>query len=1026
MTSVQKYINSLQNIDFSEVTELSLRFELKSLLEAVSDRNVDILHEGKREGKFGAPDFKISDKNGIIGYVETKKIDENLDSVIKSDQIKKYIELSDNLLVTNYLEFIWIRKGIIELREKICTSENLAVFKNLSGLEATENLINQFLKETPTGINNSKALAHALATRTKILKDFLRVTIQTQIDNNAQSPLTGLLSTFQTSISSELTVSEFSDAFAQMLSYGIFLAKLNADNGVATEHALSLRNAKYYIPKSFELIHELVGFIDKLENDEYADTRWIVEEIIALLNNLDVKAIQLSLSFNKNKNPDSTVVADPYLYFYEEFLSVYDAKLRKSKGVYYTPPEIVSFIVSSAGQLLENEFGIKQQFADGKNVTVLDFATGTGTFILEILKQILNSVPPNSTKRQILIQEHILKNIYGFEYLIAPYTIAHLKLSQFLKENNYEMQSKERLQVYLTNTIEPLNTQYNVFVQALSKEGETAQKIKEKPILVITGNPPYSNSSTNKNPFILNLLNDYKIGLNEQKINLDDDYIKFIRFAHNKIEKTGKGIVAIITNNSYLDGVTHRRMRQKLHEDFDKIYIVNLHGNAIKKEGDENVFDIRVGVSILFLIKNFTKNSKIGKVENEVYYFSVKEHNLISRKHKFEYLKNTEFENVAFEKLNLTEPYYWFTDKVIDENSDYHKFWSVTDIFKTYSVGIGTKVDKISIDFIKEKLEKRIQRILKDKPKISELIQEYDLNENTTWEYERALKANFDKNNIVEYDYRPFDTRYIFYDIQFLSRNRKEVMDNFFGYQNMGIIVPRQSKLPDYNHAFITNKISDESFLAGGRDLGAGVVFSLYLYSDQTGNGNGLLFEKVEGRKLNYSDNFKHFIKDTFKDKFTAEEVFYYIYAVLHSPTYREKYVEFLKIDFPKIPFTDNFKTFETLSKLGEQLVNAHIFKEIPSQDVGIPMGLGTTEVTKIQFKENRLYYNETNYFDTVSDEIYNFKIGSYQVIDKYLKERKNRKLENNEILRMEEIINVIDFTIKQMGIIDNITKEWI
>ncbi len=1026
MTSVQKYINSLQNIDFSEVTELSLRFELKSLLEAVSDRNVDILHEGKREGKFGAPDFKISDKNGIIGYVETKKIDENLDSVIKSDQIKKYIELSDNLLVTNYLEFIWIRKGIIELREKICTSENLAVFKNLSGLEATENLINQFLKETPTGINNSKALAHALATRTKILKDFLRVTIQTQIDNNAQSPLTGLLSTFQTSISSELTVSEFSDAFAQMLSYGIFLAKLNADNGVATEHALSLRNAKYYIPKSFELIHELVGFIDKLENDEYADTRWIVEEIIALLNNLDVKAIQLSLSFNKNKNPDSTVVADPYLYFYEEFLSVYDAKLRKSKGVYYTPPEIVSFIVSSAGQLLENEFGIKQQFADGKNVTVLDFATGTGTFILEILKQIFNSVPPNSTKRQILIQEHILKNIYGFEYLIAPYTIAHLKLSQFLKENNYEMQSKERLQVYLTNTIEPLNTQYNVFVQALSKEGETAQKIKEKPILVITGNPPYSNSSTNKNPFILNLLNDYKIGLNEQKINLDDDYIKFIRFAHNKIEKTGKGIVAIITNNSYLDGVTHRRMRQKLHEDFDKIYIVNLHGNAIKKEGDENVFDIRVGVSILFLIKNFTKNSKIGKVENEVYYFSVKEHNLISRKHKFEYLKNTEFENVAFEKLNLTEPYYWFTDKVIDENSDYHKFWSVTDIFKTYSVGIGTKVDKISIDFIKEKLEKRIQRIIKDKPKISELIQEYDLNENTTWEYERALKANFDKNNIVEYDYRPFDTRYIFYDIQFLSRNRKEVMDNFFGYQNMGIIVPRQSKLPDYNHAFITNKISDESFLAGGRDLGAGVVFPLYLYSDQTGNGNGLLFEKVEGRKLNYSDNFKHFIKDTFKDKFTAEEVFYYIYAVLHSPTYREKYVEFLKIDFPKIPFTDNFKTFETLSKLGEQLVNAHIFKEIPSQDVGIPMGLGTTEVTKIQFKENRLYYNETNYFDTVSDEIYNFKIGSYQVIDKYLKERKNRKLENNEILRMEEIINVIDFTIKQMGIIDNITKEWI
>ncbi len=1018
MTPIQKYIKALQQIDFSQATEHSLRFELKTLLSEIFDRKIDVLHEGKREGKFGSPDFKISDKKGIIGYIETKKTDENLEKVLKSEQIKKYIQLSDNLLITNYLEFIWIKDGIVAQRENLCYFSDIENKKFQISPEKekiTESLIKQFLEKNPTGICSARELAHALATRTKILKDFLRETIQSQIADEKQSPLTGLFGTFQTSISSELTVSEFSDAFAQMLSYGIFLAKLNADT-----KEINLFSAKQYIPKSFELIQELVGFIDKLDKEEYAETRWIVEEIMTLLNNIDSRAIQESLSFNKNKNPDKSVAADPYLYFYEEFLSVYDVKLRKSKGVYYTPPEVVSFIIRSAGQLLETEFGIKQQFADSKKITVLDFATGTGTFILEILKQILHSVPPDSTKQKILIQEHILKNIYGFEYLIAPYTIAHLKLSQFLKDNHYELQAKERLQIYLTNTIEPLKTQFNVFVQALSQEGETAQKIKDKPILVITGNPPYSNSSTNRSPFIINLLNDYKIGLNEQKINLDDDYIKFIRFAHNKIEKTGKGIVAVITNNSYLDGVTHRRMREKLQEDFDKIYVVNLHGNSLKKEGDENVFDIRVGVSILFLVR-LEKRLK----EKEVYYFSTKENAFITRKQKFEYLESVDLKGVHFKKLTLTAPYFWLTDKIIDDKNNYHQFWSVTDIFNTYSVGIGTKADKISIDFDKNKLEKRIHKILSDKPKILELIRAYNLNENTTWEYERALKANFDKNKITEYDYRPFDTRYIFYDNNFLSRSRKEVMDNFYARENLGIIVPRQSKLPDYKHIFITDKVSDESYLAGGRDLGAGVVFPLYLYSEQNGNGNGIFFDKQEGRKLNFSDKFKQFIKKTYIDKFSAEAIFYYMYAVLHSPTYRANYIEFLRIDFPKVPFTQDLTTFAKLSEIGESLAKAHTCKEIPMQNVGLPMGLGETEVTKIALKENRLYYNETNYFDKVSEEIYHFKIGSYWVLDKYLKERKNRRLENAEIVKLEEIINIIDFTLKQMQIIDKLTQNW-
>jgi len=1023
MTSIQKYIKSLQKFDFSQVTEHSLRFELNTLLNEISCRKVDVLHEGKREGKFGSPVFKVLDIKGIIGYVETKKIEDNLDYVIKSEQIKKYIQLSDNILLTNYLEFVWIRKGKIVMRETLCYLNELSNNKYQISKEKgqhIEDLIKQFLEQTPKGINNSKELAHSLAARTKILKEFLRDTIQNQISDEIQSSLTGLYHTFRTSISSDLTVSEFSDAFAQMLSYGIFLAKLNAE----TKY-INLFTAKQFVPKSFELIYELIGFIDKLENDEYANTRWIVEEIITLLNNIDVPAIQANLSFNKNKNPNQLVVADPYLYFYEEFLSVYDFKLRKAKGVYYTPPEIVSFIIRSAGHLLETEFGIKQQFADSKKITVLDFATGTGTFILEILKQILNSAPPNSTKRQILIQEHILKNIYGFEYLIAPYTIAHLKLSQFLKDNNYELQPKERLQVYLTNTIEPLKTQYNVFVQALSDEGLTAQKIKEKPILVITGNPPYSNSSTNRSPFIINLLNDYKSGLNEKRINLDDDYIKFIRFAHNKIDKVGKGIVAIITNNSFLEGVTHRKMRQKLYEDFDKIYILNLHGNAIRKDGDDNIFDIRVGVSVLILVR-LEKRLK----NKEVFYFSTKEIGLIKRQQKLNYFENVNFEKVPFDKLTLSEPYFWFINKDLSLQKSYDKFIGISEIFKIFGSGVSTLRDKVCIQFTKKELNSVIADF--NKLSIEQLRDKYELSNSRDWTIARAKKdieKNINNGQIVEIHYRPFDKRYTFYtgtSRGFIGMPQKKVAFNLLEKINFGLVFPRYV-ISEFMHCFVSNTICEYS-LGGIHTASETNIAPLYFYFEQNGstNGNGLLFDNTEGRKLNFTDKFKGFINETYQNIFTAEEIFYYIYAVLYSTTYREKYLEFLKIDFPKIPFTNDFEIFKTLSTFGKQLVNAHTFNGIPNHSVGLPMGLGNTFVTNINYKDNRLFYNDTNYFENVSEDVFNFKIGGYQIVEKYLKERKNRKLENNEITRVEEIINIIDFTIKQMKEIDTLTQNWI
>ncbi len=1080
MNNFEKYINALQNVNFDEATEHSLRFELKNLLDSllkVENRKIDILHEGKREGKFGSPDFKLSDEKGIVGYIETKKIDENLAKVLKSSQILKYIELSNNILLTNYLEFIWIRNGKVELREKLCTTENLqdkSFQLSDEKIEKVESIFQQFFAEKPVGINNVDILSMFLAKRTKSLKYFLQETLHYQEENQSQSFLLGLLDSFRKNVATELSISEFSDVLAQTLAYGLFWAKLNAE-----KNQISLYNVSQYIPKSFSLIRELVGFLNKLDEKEYQNTKWIIEEIIAMLNNIDVKAIRKTLSYNQNESD----FADPYLYFYEIFLGEYDNKLRKAKGVYYTPTEIVQFIVKVTDELLQKFFKIPEGLGNKKKITVLDFATGTGTFMLEIFKLILQKTSTDFAKTK-MIQEHLLKNIFGFEYLIAPYTIAHLKLSQYLADNNYILTDEERLQVYLTNTLEPMKTQYNVFVQALSQEGKMAQEIKEKPILIITGNPPYSASSTNKNAFILNLLNDYKKGLNERSINsLNDDYIKFIRFAHHKIEKEGKGIVAIITNNSYLSGIIHRKMRQKIFEDFDKIFIVNLHGNSLKKEKDKNIFNIRVGVSVLFLIKSDEK------IDKEVLYFSTLEHFLMNRSEKFEFFKKTNLENLPFKKLNPCEPNFWFVPTNFSFQKKYDTFWSLRDIFKFFNTAIKTHKDSLTIHFSLENLKRMRYDFLHLKEYY--FREKYKIEDSRDWKYESAKKELMEISQPSLVNYRVFDCRYTYYSHKsnrFMTRPSYNLFQHFLAGQNRGIVTTRLLSSESFQHCFVTDKISDACFIS---NMGSesNYVFPIYLYSEET-NGNGLLFEKQEGRKLNFTDKFKLFIKNHFvelvenqdlkseifdlenqleeqkqifenllilksplaelqkneieklakiiaakkenlqisKQTFqpTGEAIFNYIYAILFSSAYREKYFDFLRIDFPKIPFTNDKNLFEKLSKIGETLIESHLFNEIPYLTFGKHFGNAKTEVSQIKFFEEKLFYNETNFFDNVSQEIFDYKIGSYCVLEKFFKERKDKELDFSEIETVEKMINVIDFTLKTVSEINFLTENWV
>jgi predicted helicase len=380
-----------------------------------------------------------------------------------------------------------------------------------------------------------------------------------------------------------------------MLAYGLFLARLNSDSKTITLH-----NAREYVPRSFRLIRELVDFLSELEKDEYRDVRWVVEEVLSIVNGVNLPAIHEDLSFRQRKAISRKVRAadeeehrlferDPFIYFYEDYLKAYDKAMRKSRGVYYTPPPIVNFIVRAIDDILSDTFGIALGLADHKRVTVLDFACGTGTFILEVLERIFENIGgADSAKANLVVRDHMLKNIYGFEYLIAPYTIAHLKLSQYLKDKGNPLNGNERLQVFLTNTLEP----------------------KEKPILVVTGNPPYSGHSKNKGAWIAAKIDAYKhvdgkpLGEKNPKW-LQDDYVKFIRFAQLKMDAVDEGVVGVITNHSWLDNPTFREMRQSLMRSFDRIYVLDLHGNAKKKErspdgsDDQNVFDIEQGVAIL-------------------------------------------------------------------------------------------------------------------------------------------------------------------------------------------------------------------------------------------------------------------------------------------------------------------------------------------------------------------------------------------------------------------------------------------
>ncbi|EIU4085266.1 DNA methyltransferase [Campylobacter jejuni] len=1045
---LKAYLENIKDISTND-KEHTHRTALQNLLQAIKDNQdkqnkISIKQEpnNDKEGR-GAPDFLITKDFLTLGYIENKRVNANLDNIITSDQILKYTKLSPNIILTDYLRFILLslndKNEIIICKEvKICSLDEIkSIVKNQSLLDTKTQELNElfsiFFSKIPNPINSALDFANHLSLRTRILKDELLL-------SSKNETLLSLFNTFKETLYKELSYEEFCDSFAQTLTYSLFLAKLNND----TAKEIDLNNAKKFIPKSFPLIRSMSGFLDdSFENLE--NIKWLLEEIINIINHIDITSIikELNKTGEKDLFNRPTILSthkDPYLHFYETFLASYDPKLREVRGVYYTPAPVVIFIINAIDEILKQDFNHKKGLSEAldKNITLLDFATGTGTFLLEAFRKALEPISKNSVNYN---PKTLIDKFCGFEFLIAPYTIAHLKISQSFKEEfNSPLNDDESLKIALTNTLyfksisKEQNDQNTLFTLIdLTKEFKKAQKIKEEQILIITGNPPYSGASSNKGlyedeikisyglePSKANLSKEQKEYINlyfqektKQNTNtfkaiyekhkleneknpkwLLDDYVKFIRFAQSKIDSQESGIFAFISNNSFLDNTTFRGMRYSLMQSFDKIYILNLHGDTRKKEKapdgskDDNVFDIMQGVSINIFIK---QNSKAKNTN--IYY-----HDLYGkRKDKYEFLYENDLNSIKWTLVKNNEPFYLFLPQNNDLLEEYNKGISVKDIFMLSSVGIASSKDAILISTNNKKLEQQVYNFYNE----------------------------FDKKYIKEIAYRPFDTQKIYYDIKKVERPRIETMEHFLENENIGLICDRGTKLNNIDNIFISNKIIDLHLVGSGS-----YIYPLYLYpttrskkflKKENPNFNEENFiSKIE----NFKESFRTFIDELYKEKFSPQNILGYIYAVLFHKIYREKYLDFLKIDFPKIPFTKDKNTFKNLSKLGLKLVNLHLLKN-DELDFNVSEALfkdiknKNFKIQKIKYNKDtkELFINESLYFTKVSPEIYEFKIGGYAVLDKYLKSHKEEDIDHKHFTL---IIQTLDETLK---IQDEISK---
>lgn len=1030
---VSHYLKSLQlELATGNALEHTYRPALKALIESL-DETINAVNEPTRSAH-GAPDFIFLNKSNrdlILGYAETKDLDVDLNQIEKSEQLKRYLGYP-NLILTNYLEFRFFRNG--EKYQTIKIAEiKYGVVQNIEpNFLLFEREIKAFLSSKPETIKSAEKLAKIMGGKASRIRENVQRFLSAEKDTKNQE-LFRMYDVMKQLLVHDLQIDKFADMYAQTLVYGLFVARYYDD----TPDNFSRAEARDLVPASNPFLRE---FFDHIAGASF-DTRlkYIADELCAVFSVSDIPGIMK----RKYNLFGETVDKDPIIHFYEDFLFEYDPALKKQMGAYYTPVPVVQFIIRAVDEVLKKEFSLTDGIADtskverveeiqgSKNkrkiprVQILDPAVGTATFLNEVIKYIFLQFQVQKGMWPGYVETELLPRLHGFELMMAPYTIAHLKLALTLKETGID-DFKQRLGVYLTNTLEEgIKTNPSLFdlglVGAITRESEEASRIKHNtPIMVVMGNPPYSGESFNKGEYAMNLVDKYKfepggkVKLHERNPKwINDDYVKFIAFASDLIDKTGEGIVAMITNHGYLDNPTFRGMRWQLTNTFSTLYLLDLHGNAKKKEispdgsPDKNVFDIQQGVSIMVGVKKKSDRNKYATV----YRADIQG----SRKYKFDWLNENSLSTIKWEKINLREPGYLFLNKDEHAQNEYEKGVKINELFPLNNVGIVTGRDNFVIDASRDTLYSRIAGFCMSDPhdsKLSSLVKQSD-----KFQYEKAISLGFDENNIQQVSYRPFDDRFIYYADYYIERSRKEVMHQFLDNDNLGLMVCRQQKTEGFYHVLVHKHIVESSYVSN-KTSEIGSTFPLYIFSDSKQSN-------LSGNKSpNLNDNLVKLllVKVADKDKIVPENILDYVYATLHSPSYREKYKDFLKSDFPRIPVARDSKSFWELVKLGAHLRRLHLLdeQELAKLTATFPV-VGTNEIEKIEYKNGKVYINTIQYFDGIDREVFDLYIGGYQPAQKWLKDRKGKALSFDEVLHYQKIIKSIEQTISIMKSIDSV-----
>lgn len=1026
---LKEYISTVnQKYRAGNATEHTYRGVLEQLMQSLLPK-LRIVNEPKRV-KCGAPDYIVSRKDGMpVFYIEAKDIGDNdLDGRNPhghKEQFTRYKQALDYIIFTDYLDFHLYEHGEFVDSVRIAEVKGDKIVAINENEEKFLNLIEHVGNNAIQRITSASRLAKLMAGKARLLENIIEQAMNDDTESYANDNLRGQYNAFKDVLIQELKPSDFADIYAQTIAYGMFAARLHDE----TPKDFSREEAAKLIPKTNPFLRQI--FNNLAGNDLDERIAWVVDDLVTVFLASDLQKIMKAYGEDKRHH-------DPMIHFYEDFLSEYNPKLRKSKGVWYTPQPVVGFIVRAVDEILQKEFNLPEGLADysmiekevaveqsydGRTkdgmkhamkrfhrVQILDPATGTGTFLAEVVNQIYDRYRDQQGIWQQYVEQHLLPRLNGFEILMASYAVAHLKLDMLLSETGYQHQSEKRLHVYLTNSLEESNNEpRTLFAQWLSREAAEANVIKRDcPVMVVIGNPPYSGESQNKGKWIMSLMEDYKKEpggkqpLDERNPKwLNDDYVKFIRLAQHYIEKKGEGIIGFINPHGYLDNPTFRGMRWNLLKTFDMIYTIDLHGNSKKKETcpdgskDENVFDIMQGVSINLFVKTGRKDKdELGKVYHKDLYGL--------RQQKYDFLDGATLKNVGYEEMKPMAPMYFFVPKNFDLQEEYDKGFKVDELFNVSSVSVVTAKDAILVD----------------------------MNENNLFAKVKQEYGSADSSLIKRYNYRPFDDRFVYYDVQKIERPRETTMRQMV-HQNIALLTCRQLAGNEWKHVSVADGIVDDCRVSS-KTKERGYVFPLYVYKENMGkeecivNFNTEMYEKIAKGLNYYACAESNVLIDPISDYngvLYPQDLFDYIYAVLHSPSYRERYKEFLKIDFPRIPCPTDWEKFRDLVELGEELRQLHLMEDLPSKTgITFPVA-GSLQVDCYRWQDKRVYINAEQYFDGVPVSAWNFFIGGYQPAQKWLKDRKGMTLSFEDVKHYGHIIYVLQQTERIMQEIDELMK---